>query len=90
MGQLTTYGSCRDRFDLTTAEIFNKAFVTADVPEPKDLETMLEVGSWTWNWMEPVMGQVSFFLLCLQFSRAQIEKLGLRPYTEHIKSKRGE
>jgi hypothetical protein len=66
--------------------MFNEAFVTTDVPEPEDLETVLEVGSWSWNWMEPVMGQVSFFLLCLQFSRAQIEKLGFRPYTEKIKS----
>lgn len=36
--------------------------------------------------MEPVLGQVSFFLLCLQYSRAQIEKLGMRPYTERMKS----
>jgi hypothetical protein len=25
----------------------------SDVPEAKDLETALEVGSWAWNWMEP-------------------------------------
>jgi hypothetical protein len=56
-------------FDLSTAEWFNGRFVTTDVPEPKDLETFLEVGSWTWGWMEPVLGHVSFFLLCLQFSR---------------------
>jgi hypothetical protein len=37
--------------------------------EPKDLETWLEVGSWSWNWMEPPLGQISFFLLCLQYSR---------------------
>lgn len=56
-------------FDLSTAEWFNRRFVTTDVPEPKDLETFLEVGAWTWSWMEPVLGHVSFFLLCLQFSR---------------------
>ena len=56
-------------FDLRTAEWFNGRFVTTDVPEPKDLETFLEVGSWTWGWMEPVLGHISFFLLCLQFSR---------------------
>ena len=77
-----------DSFDLPTATLFNQAFVTTDVPPAEDLETILEVGSWTWGWMEPVMGQVSFFLLCLQFSRAQIEKLGFRPYTEHIKTRR--
>merc|ERR1712038_359518 len=75
-------------FDLKTAEWFNEHFVTTDVPEVKDLETILEVGSWTWNWMEPPLGQVSFFLLCLQFSRAQIQNLGLKPYTERIKALR--
>jgi hypothetical protein len=65
---------------------FNEHFVTTDVPEAKDLETVFEVGSWSWNWMEPILGQVSFFLLCLQFSRAQIQKLGIKPYTEVVKS----
>ena len=56
-------------FDIGTAVWFNENYVTTDVPEPKDLETMLEVGAWTWNWMEPPLGQISFFLLCLQFAR---------------------
>ena len=54
-------------FDLNTAIWFNEAFVTTDVPPPEDLETWLETGSWTWNWMEPVLGQISFMLLCLAF-----------------------
>ena len=36
-------------FDITTAEWFNKNFVTTDVPNSEDLETWLEVGAWTWN-----------------------------------------
>jgi hypothetical protein len=56
-------------FDLSTVQWFNENFVTADIPEPKDLETPLEVGSWAWNWMEPPLGQISFCLLCLQFTR---------------------
>ena len=75
-------------FDLGTAKWFNTNFVTTDVPEPADLETILEVGSWTWNWMEPPLGQISFFLLCLQFSRAQLQNLGVKPYTEKMKSLR--
>jgi len=63
---------------------FNKGYVTTDVPEPQDLETMLEVGSWAWNWMEPPLGQISFFLLCLQFARSQIQNLGIKPYTAKI------
>lgn len=30
--------------------------------------------------MEPVLGTVSFCLLCLQFARAQLQNLGIRPY----------
>ena len=26
--------------------------ITPHLLEPKDLETWLEVGAWTWNWME--------------------------------------
>jgi hypothetical protein len=43
-------------FDINTVMLFNESFVTADIPEPKDLETPLEVGSWAWNWMEPPLG----------------------------------
>lgn len=56
-------------FHLPSVHLFNHHFVTTSVPEPEDLETWLEVGSWAWNWMEPPLGQISFFLLCLQFSR---------------------
>ena len=56
-------------FHLPTVHWFNHHFVTTEIPEPEDLETWLEVGSWAWNWMEPPFGQISFFLLCLQFSR---------------------
>ena len=31
--------------------------------------------------MEPPLGQLSFFLLCLQFSRAQMANIGARPFT---------
>jgi hypothetical protein len=43
------FGSVPMVFDLSTAKWFNQFYVTADVPEPKDLETWLEVGSWTWG-----------------------------------------
>lgn len=71
-------------FDINTVTWFNEFYVTADVPEPKDLETPLEVGSWAWNWMEPPLGQISFVLLCLQYTRAQIANIGIRPYTEKM------
>lgn len=33
------------------------------MPEAKDLETPLEVGSFAWNWMEPPLGQVHIFFI---------------------------
>ncbi|CAB9521972.1 expressed unknown protein [Seminavis robusta] len=77
-------------FDINTVSWFNEYYVTADVPEPKDLETPLEVGSWAWAWMEPPLGQFSFFLLCLQYIRNQIQNLGIRPYTQKLMAARAE
>lgn len=67
---------------------FNEVYVTCDVPEEKDLETPLEVGGFAWNWMEPPLGQISFFLLCMQYARAQLENLGIKPYTSKFKERR--
>ena len=77
-------------FELNTVMWFNEFYVTSDVPEAKDLETPLEVGSWAWNWMEPPLGQISFFLLCMQYARAQLENLGAKPYTALFKHRRAE
>jgi len=77
-------------FDYRTVIWFNEQYVTADVPEPKDLETWLEVGIWSWNWMEPVMGQLSFLLLCLGFARSQFSTLGIKPYSYVIRRIRAE
>lgn len=40
--------------------------------------------------MEPAIGTVSFVLLALQFSRAQMQNLGINPYTKRIKQWRAE
>lgn len=68
---------------------FNNEFVTTDLPDDKDLETVLEIGIWSWNWIEPVLGQISFMLLCLQFARAQLMKMKVKPYTEWMLDQRG-
>ena len=47
-------------------------------------------GTWAWNWMEPPLGQISFFLLCLSFARAQISNLGVQPYTAKLKTLRAD
>ena len=61
-----------------------------DVADESDLDTWLEVGSWAWNWMEPPLGQISFVLLCLQFARAQMENMGIKPFTGFVISKRAQ
>ncbi len=63
---------------------FNDAFVTMDLPDAKDMETWLEIGAWSWNWMEPPLGTFPFCLLCLQLARNQMINIGRVPYTEKI------
>ena len=56
----------------------------------QDLETYFEVGMWSWGWMEPPLGQLSFFLLCIQFSREQLDKLQYKTYFQTLKDKRAD
>ncbi|GMH57410.1 hypothetical protein TrST_g9623 [Triparma strigata] len=90
VGLVGAFGSIPLCFELNTVHWFNEHYVTTEIPPPEDLETWLEVGSWAWNWMEPPLGQVSFFLLALQFARAQMENLGIKPYTAMMKSRRAD
>ena len=64
-------GSLPMVFHLDTALWFNEHWVTTDVPEARDLETWLEVGQWTWGWMEPPIGTLSFVFLAFQFARGR-------------------
>jgi hypothetical protein len=56
-------------FHLPTVEYFNEHYVTAEHPPLKELETILEVGGWSWNWMEPILGTCTFALMCVQYMR---------------------
>lgn len=71
-------------FDHDTAEWFNDRYVTNEVPNETELETWLEVGGWSWNWMEPLIGTASFLLLLMQFSRAQLLTVRFMPYGRRI------
>lgn len=77
-------------FELNTVTWFNDKFVTTEMPPPEDLETVLEVGSFSWGWMEPMLGQISFFLLCMQFARSQLQNLGIRPYYNWQRERRAD
>merc|ERR1712187_678944 len=50
--------------------------------------TINQVGTWTWSWMEPMIGTASFVILCSQLARAQMWKLNMRPYTESMLRRR--
>jgi len=43
-----------------------------------------QVGTWTWSWMEPMIGTASFVLLCCQFLRGQAVKMNMRSYSEQL------
>ena len=78
-------------FSLQFAKAFNDLTVTTKVPPASDLDTMLEVGIWTWKWMEPPLGTISFFLLCIQFARDQkVNIRGGKPWTTYWKEKQGD
>jgi len=58
-----------------------------DLPEGmRDISEMTinQVGTWTWSWMEPMIGVASFALLCCQFSRSQIKKINMKTFGEHL------
>jgi len=71
-------------FHEKTARWFNDKFVTADPPEIGDADTFLEIGSWAWGWMEPPLGTISFFILCVQFAREKRLEVGVKPFTQRI------
>lgn len=77
-------------FDQSLAMWFNNRFVTQPLPDAEDMETVWEIGAWTWTWMEPALGTASFVLLAAQFTRAQMLNLNIRPYTHWLQQKRAE
>ena len=55
-----------------------------------DYDTLLEVGAWSWNWMEPPLGTISFFLLCMQYVREKrIESGRQGALVDYLKVKQG-
>mmetsp|Transcript_15768 Transcript_15768/g.24649 ORF Transcript_15768/g.24649 Transcript_15768/m.24649 type:complete len:212 (+) Transcript_15768:102-737(+) len=47
----------------------------ADIPVD-EMNTFWSVGSFSWGWMEPLLGTLSFVLLAAQFMRANMQKNG--------------
>lgn len=69
------------------AKLYADNVAGEDLPEGvADISEMTtnQVGTWTWSWMEPMIGTASFILLCCQFSRAQAAKMNMKTYGEHV------
>ncbi|KAJ1460831.1 hypothetical protein M885DRAFT_558983 [Pelagophyceae sp. CCMP2097] len=71
-------------FHLDTAIWFNTAFVHSEQPPLDDLDTAWKVGTWTWSWMEPLIGTASFILLAMQLMRANMLMIDLKPFHAHV------
>lgn len=55
-----------------------------DMPKPYELETAWLVGRFAWEWMEPLIGTLSFVLLGFQFTRNQMLHIGVSPYADFL------
>jgi len=67
-----------------TAQFYAEHFAGEGLPEGvEDISTLTtnQVGSWTWEWAEPMIGVASFALLCMQFARAQAVNMNMSAYT---------
>jgi len=69
------------------AEWYGVNIVGESLPETAesvDSMTFNQVGTWTWTWMEPMLGTASFVILCAQFTRAQASKMNMKTYSDRI------
>ncbi|GBG34915.1 Hypothetical Protein FCC1311_111382 [Hondaea fermentalgiana] len=55
-----------------------------------EMTTWWTVGSFSWSYMEPLLGTLSFVLLAAQFSRANMQHLEFHPYSSKINAMRGD
>jgi len=78
-------------FHRETALWFCETFVKEEIPsDPAVLDTMFKVGTWSWAWMEPIIGTASFALLCAQLMRNHMQKIDLKPFGRKMESHRAD
>lgn len=83
--------SCFLVFHPATAYWYGRQIANEDLPEDKpDISAMTinQVGTWTWQWMEPMIGTASFVLLCAQFMRGQYLKLNMKSFLDIMESRK--
>jgi hypothetical protein len=72
-------------YEKHTAELMNYLFVNSDVPEPGEMNNMWDVGSWSWEWMEPLMGTAATAILFVQLARGVCEDLEIPVYHQRVR-----
>jgi len=82
--------SCFLVFHPATAYWYGTEIVNEDLPDGHDISdlTINQVGTWTWQWMEPMIGTASFVLLCAQFMRSQYVKLQMKSFLDIMESRK--
>eukprot|EP01062_Namystynia_karyoxenos_P062402 TRINITY_DN55299_c0_g1_i1.p1 TRINITY_DN55299_c0_g1~~TRINITY_DN55299_c0_g1_i1.p1 ORF type:complete len:368 (+),score=63.02 TRINITY_DN55299_c0_g1_i1:84-1187(+) len=93
LGVAAGFASVPMVFSKQVAGFFAANFVGVtpeDWPEDFDTLTAFQIGTWSWDWMEPLLGTASFVLLAAQFVRSNVKKMNTKPYTELVLSWRAD
>ena len=69
---------------------FATEHVGVELPPMSEIDTVWKVGTWTWQWMEPIIGTWSFVLLALQLIRANGLMIDAKPFNERILTARAD
>ena len=69
---------------------FATVHVGVELPPAEEIDTVWKVGTWTWQWMEPIIGTWSFVLLALQLIRANGLQIDAKPFNERILTARAD
>jgi len=80
-------------FHPSTADWYGTNIAGEELPEGTDSVsdlTINQVGTWTWSWMEPMIGTASFVLLCAQFVRAQLIRINMKTFLAIMESRKAD
>eukprot|EP01062_Namystynia_karyoxenos_P030659 TRINITY_DN22855_c0_g1_i18.p2 TRINITY_DN22855_c0_g1~~TRINITY_DN22855_c0_g1_i18.p2 ORF type:complete len:188 (+),score=16.04 TRINITY_DN22855_c0_g1_i18:95-658(+) len=58
----------------------------ADPEPPQHLAPLAQISTWSWDWMEPLLGTAGSVLLAAQFVRSNAKKMNPKPYAELVLS----
>lgn len=86
-------GSMLMVFHPSTAFWYGTSIAGEELPEGTESVgdlTINQVGTWTWSWMEPMIGTASFVLLCAQFVRAQLIRVNMKTFLAIMESRKAD